>query len=58
MKNEMDSLMSNYTWELAELPKEKKTLHNKWICLIKEEHDGSKHYKVRLVVNSFQQNRH
>ncbi|KAE8660039.1 hypothetical protein F3Y22_tig00116959pilonHSYRG00493 [Hibiscus syriacus] len=45
MKDEMDSLMSNQTWELAELPPGKKALHNKWIYRIKEEHDGSKRYK-------------
>ncbi|KAE8711156.1 Villin-2 [Hibiscus syriacus] len=55
MKDEMDSLMSNQTWELAELPSGKKALHNKWIYKIKEEHDESKHYKVRLVVKGFQQ---
>ena len=55
MKDEMDSLMSNQTWELAELPPGKKALHNKWIFRIKEEHDGSKRYKARLVVKGFQQ---
>ncbi|KAE8684638.1 Chitin elicitor receptor kinase 1 [Hibiscus syriacus] len=55
MKDEMDSLMSNQTWELAELPPGKRALHNKWIYRIKEEHDGSKHYKARLVVKGFQQ---
>ncbi|KAE8686024.1 cytochrome P450 71A9-like [Hibiscus syriacus] len=43
------------TWELAELPPGKKALHNKWIYRIKEEHDGSKRYKARLVVKGFQQ---
>ncbi|KAE8706762.1 Retrovirus-related Pol polyprotein from transposon TNT 1-94 [Hibiscus syriacus] len=52
MKDEMDSLLSNQTWELAELPPGKKTLHNKWIYRIKEEHDGSKRYKARLVVKA------
>ncbi|KAE8723109.1 Retrovirus-related Pol polyprotein from transposon TNT 1-94 [Hibiscus syriacus] len=55
MKDEMDSLMSNQTWELTELPPGKKALHNKWIYRIKEEHDGSKRYKARLVVKGFQQ---
>ena len=32
----------------------KKALHNKWIYRIKNEHDGSKHYKARLVVKGFQ----
>ena len=55
MKDEMDSLMSNQTWELAELPRRKNALHNKWVFRIKEEHDGSKRYKARLVVKGFQQ---
>ena len=55
MKDEMDSLMSNQTWELAELPLDKKALHNKWVYRIKEEHDGNKRYKARLVVKGFQQ---
>ena len=54
MKDEMDSLMSNQTWELAELPPGKKALHNKWVYRIKEEHDGNKRYKARLVVKGFQ----
>ena len=55
MKDEMDSLMSNQTWKLAELPPGKKALHNKWVYRIKEEHDGNKRYKARLVVKGFQQ---
>ena len=30
-------------------------MHNKWVYRIKNEHDGSKHYKTRLVVKGFQQ---
>ncbi|WVZ00646.1 hypothetical protein V8G54_026715 [Vigna mungo] len=55
MKDEMKSLMSNQTWELVELPIGKKTLHNKWVYRVKEDHDGSKRYKARLVVKGFQQ---
>ncbi|BBH04062.1 Toll-Interleukin-Resistance domain family protein [Prunus dulcis] len=55
MKDEMRSLISNQTWELAELPVGKKALHNKWVYRVKEEHDGSKRYKARLVVKGFQQ---
>ena len=55
MKDEMDSLMSNQTWRLAELPKGKKALYNKWVYRIKEEHDGNKRYRTRLVVKGFQQ---
>ena len=50
--NFMDSLMSNQTWLLL---KGKKALQNKWVYQIKEEHDGSKRYKARLVVKDFQQ---
>ena len=54
MKDEMDSLLGNQTWELTELPVGKKALHNKWVYRIKNEHDGSKRYKTRLVVKGFQ----
>ena len=30
-------------------------MHNKWVYKIKNEHDGSKSYKARLVVKWFQQ---
>ena len=33
----------------------KKALYNKWVYRIKNEHDGNKHYKARLVVKGFQQ---
>jgi hypothetical protein len=55
MKDEMNSLMTNQTWELTVLPQKKKALHNKWVYRVKEEHDGSKRYKARLVVKGFQQ---
>ncbi|CAJ2639359.1 unnamed protein product [Trifolium pratense] len=55
MKDEMKSLISNQTWEIAKLPMGKKALHNKWVYRVKEEHDGSKRYKARLVVKGFQQ---
>ena len=55
MKDEMDSLLGNLTWELTELPVGKKALHNKWVYRIKNEHDGSKRYNARLVVKGFQQ---
>ncbi|RVX06993.1 Retrovirus-related Pol polyprotein from transposon TNT 1-94 [Vitis vinifera] len=55
MKDEMDSLLGNQTWELTELLVGKKALHNKWVYKIKNEHDGSKRYKARLVIKGFQQ---
>ena len=55
MKDEMDSLLGNQTWELTELLVGKKALHNKQVYIIKNEHDGSKRYKASLVVKRFQQ---
>ena len=55
MKDEMDSLLGNHTWELTELPVGKKALHNKWVYRIKNEHDDSKRYKARVVVKGFEQ---
>ncbi|RVW20272.1 Retrovirus-related Pol polyprotein from transposon TNT 1-94 [Vitis vinifera] len=55
MKDEMDSLLGNQTWELTELLVGKKALHNKWVYRIKNEHDGSKRYKARSVVKGFYQ---
>lgn len=53
MKDETKSLISNHTWELAKLSMGKKALHNKWVYRVKEDHDGSKRYKARLVVKGF-----
>ncbi|KAL8157159.1 hypothetical protein AgCh_002026 [Apium graveolens] len=55
MDEEMSSLEKNETWSLTELPAGKKASHNKWVFRIKEEHDGSKRYKARLVVKGYQQ---
>jgi hypothetical protein len=53
MKDEIDLLMTNQTWDLIELPVGEKALHNKWVYRIKGENDGSKCYKARLVVKGF-----
>ena len=55
MKDKIQSLKKNQTWELRTLLKGKKALHNKWVYKIKERHDGNKRYKARLVVKGFQQ---
>ena len=55
MKGEMDSLLGNQTLELIEILEGKKVLHNNQVYRIKNEHDGSKCYKARLVVKGFQQ---
>ena len=55
MQEEMDSLHSNGTWQLSQLPAGKQALHNKWVFRLKQESDGKKRYKARLVVKGFQQ---
>ena len=35
-KDEMDSLMSNQTWQLVELLRGKKTLHNNWCTVLRK----------------------
>ena len=37
------------------MPERKRALHNKWVYKIKNEHDGSKCYKARLVFKGLQQ---
>jgi hypothetical protein len=51
----MRSLDKNRTWFLVKQPPGKKTLQCRWLFRIKEEADGSKRYKARLVVKGFQQ---
>ncbi|RVX19637.1 Retrovirus-related Pol polyprotein from transposon TNT 1-94 [Vitis vinifera] len=51
----MNRTLNERAKELTELPIGKKALHNKWVYRIKNEYDGSKRYKARLVVKGFQQ---
>ena len=53
MKEEMDSLLKNKTWDLCKLPTGKGALQNKWVYRLKEENGGKKHFKARLVVKLF-----
>jgi hypothetical protein len=55
MKEEMDSLENNQTWDLVQLPMGKRELQNKWVYKLKEEDGGEKQYKARLVVKGFAQ---
>jgi len=38
---------------LVELPESKRVLYNKWVYRLKEENDGTKRYKARMVVKEF-----
>lgn len=54
MKEEVDTLESNDTWELCELPKGKKIFYSKWVYKTKYKGDGRiQRYKARLVVKGF-----
>jgi len=53
--DEIMSLMENQTRDLVERPERKYALHNKCVYLLKEENDGTRRYKARLVVKEFQQ---
>jgi hypothetical protein len=55
MKEEMDSLVNNQTWDLVQLPIGKRALKNKCVYKLKEEDGGKKQYKAKLVVKGFAQ---
>jgi len=55
MEDEIKSLQKNKIWSLTKLLEGKKVLQNRWVYRLKEEPDGSKQYKAKLVVKGFQQ---
>ena len=55
MKEKMDFLVNNQTWDLVQLPTGKISLQNKWVYKLKEEDGCKKRYKARLVVKEFAQ---
>ena len=56
METEIKSLKENDVWELAELPKGKKTVGSKWVYKVKTGADGSvERYKARLVAQGYTQ---
>ena len=56
MKEELDSLSKNHTWDLVTLPPEKSVVGCKWIYKIKTRSDGSiEHYKAHLVAKGVTQ---
>ena len=56
VNDEMDSIMGNGTWELADLPKGKRPIGSKWIFKRKYHPDGSiSAYKARLVAKGYRQ---
>ena len=55
MREEMDSLLKNQTWDLCKFFAGKKALQNKWVYRLKEEDGGKKIFKAKLVVKGFAQ---
>ena len=56
MKEELDALSKNHTWDLVTLPPGKSMVGCKWIYKIKTRSDGSiECYKACLVANCFTQ---
>ena len=54
MKEELDALSKNHTWDLVTLPPGKSVVGCKWIYKIKTRFDGSiERYKARLVTKGF-----
>jgi len=51
----MDSLLKNKTWGIYKLPTSKRDLQNKSIYRLKEENEGKKKFKARLVGKGFAQ---
>ncbi|XP_070669113.1 uncharacterized mitochondrial protein AtMg00820-like [Malus domestica] len=54
MKEEIDALQQNQTWDLVPKPRDVKPISCKWVYKIKRRPDGSiKRYKARLVARGF-----
>jgi hypothetical protein len=56
MKEELDSIESNQTWELVDLPHKKKAIDVKWVYKLKVNSKGDvTRHKARLVARGFLQ---
>eukprot|EP01018_Ginkgo_biloba_P031117 Gb_21340 [translate_table: standard] len=56
MKEEMNALEKNKTWDLVELPKDKKVVSCKWVYKLKKgANDKVQKYKARLVAKGYSQ---
>jgi hypothetical protein len=54
VRSEMDSIISNETWEITDLPASCKPVGCKWIFRRKRRPDGTiEKYKTRLVAKGF-----
>ena len=56
INSEIEFILSNHTWELANLPPGSKPIKSKWIFNRKLKPDGSiDKYKARLVAKGYRQ---
>lgn len=55
INDEMDSILSNNTWVLVDLPQGSKSIGCKWVFKRKFDHSGSHIFKARLVAKGFRQ---
>ena len=55
MKEELDSLEENDTFELTSLPKGKNTVGGKWVYAVKENVEKGKIFKARYVAKGYSQ---
>ena len=56
MESEMHSIRANKTWDLVDLPKNRRALPCKWVYRLKETSDSTTpKYKTRLVAKAFRQ---
>nr|GEW23089.1 putative reverse transcriptase, RNA-dependent DNA polymerase, Gag-polypeptide of LTR copia-type [Tanacetum cinerariifolium] len=59
MNAEINALNENHTWEITNLPTNKKVIGNKWVYKIKYKSSGDiDKYNARFVVKGFNQKRH
>lgn len=53
---EYESLLENDTWDLVDLPKDRKAVGSKWVFKVKHHSDGQvERYKCRLVAKGYSQ---
>ena len=55
IESELKSLEDNETWELVDLPPNRKPIGTKWVFRVKEDPDGGVRYKARLVAKGYTQ---
>ena len=54
--SEYDSLLSNHTWDLVELPEGKNVVGSRWVFKVKHNADGTvERFKARLVAQGYSQ---